>query len=283
MSDEHKQELEQLKKELELVSTERDQYKEALDECLTQNTWFGRVGLRVLKKNPYRAIVEAQVKAASLLGRLSILIAASPGVVNSIQEWREAWDEKRVSTEETANVVAAIIKRATGQNLLLGLILSFPALVAALGTMVTALGTIYLLWHQTTIFEQQTTIFEQQTTLFQQQTTAIDNQTTLIRDQNKLIIEQNQLVQEQIQQQQQISNITRRTELIAILYDRRDCRPVKIEECLHKASVRARAEAAKGFVDIARILEARPDLRKVVLNGADLTDASLEETLGYLK
>ncbi len=108
--------------------------------------------------------------------------------------------------------------------------------------------------------------------------------TTLLIVQTTIMWQQNQLVQEQFNQQ-------RRAQMLAILYDTaQDCLPTPDKPCPALASPRARAEAARGFIDVARtedasvdltavdlsrVFMADSDLSKLTLDGANFTDAHL--------
>ncbi len=72
-------------------------------------------------------------------------------------------------------------------------------------------------------------------------------QNQLIEEQNAYLREQNKNIQAQLALERARDYQARRTELIAALYDRTDCRA---RPCDHVASLRARAEAAQAFTEI---------------------------------
>lgn len=88
-----------------------------------------------------------------------------------------------------------------------------------------------------------------------------------------LLLWQNVLIQRQLAQQAQISDTARRAELLATLYNRRDCGADDPESCPLSASLRARTEAAIAFVQLERPTDSSPDLESVDLRQADLSSA----------
>jgi hypothetical protein len=87
-----------------------------------------------------------------------------------------------------------------------------------------------------------------------------------------LLLWQNFLIQEQIQLQAEVSNATRRAELISTIYDKLDCGAENPDECSPAASLRARTEAAVAFIKLEDTL---PNLSSANLSGANLSDANL--------
>jgi uncharacterized protein YjbI with pentapeptide repeats/DNA-binding CsgD family transcriptional regulator len=94
-----------------------------------------------------------------------------------------------------------------------------------------------------------------------------------------LLTQQNTLIRGQIDQQARLNDISRRAQLLATLYDRPDCGAENSEDCPLQASIRARVEAAKAFVEIERIVGNQPDLSQVDLSKGDLHGAVLTGTI----
>ncbi|MEM7345714.1 MAG: pentapeptide repeat-containing protein, partial [Chloroflexota bacterium] len=69
----------------------------------------------------------------------------------------------------------------------------------------------------------------------------------------------------------------RRTELIAIIYDRTNCGLEDVSQCPHQASTKERVEAAKAFVALEKAQERQPDLANSNLREADLSGVNLSE------
>ncbi|MCL4300572.1 MAG: pentapeptide repeat-containing protein [Anaerolineae bacterium] len=92
-----------------------------------------------------------------------------------------------------------------------------------------------------------------------------------------LLTQQNTLIRSQIEQQAQLNDINRRAQLLATLYDRTDCGAENSEDCPLQASIRARVEATKAFVEMERIMGNQPDLSWVDLREGDLRRAVLTE------
>ncbi|MEM7247432.1 MAG: pentapeptide repeat-containing protein [Acidobacteriota bacterium] len=104
-------------------------------------------------------------------------------------------------------------------------------------------------------------------------------QSDAVIEQNTHFQEQLRLQADQIRQERELTNASRRAELLATLYDRRDCRPDELpesekadwtpEKCPPRASARARAEAAVAFWQLEKSAgNDRPRLMSVDLAGA---------------
>ncbi len=152
-----------------------------------------------------------------------------------------------VPTEETANVLAAIIRRSMGFYI-----------IAILGTLGALSTTGLLIW-------------------------------------------QNTLFQRQLEQQRFQDTLTRRAQLVQILYDKTcvdevqqrknnngEVKEVTVEVCTPVSDTRSRAEAAKVFIalerdagverpDLSRSLLSNTDLQKVDFRGVNLAGADLSE------
>lgn len=92
-----------------------------------------------------------------------------------------------------------------------------------------------------------------------------------------LLLWQNILLQQQINQQAESAALARRAELVAILYEKRDCDAESINDCPPRASTRARTEAALAFIALERASDpnTQPDLSRADLSRADFTNADL--------
>lgn len=90
-----------------------------------------------------------------------------------------------------------------------------------------------------------------------------------------LLLRQNALMHRQISRQTEILDAYRRAELLATIYNRRDCDAEVITDCPLQAHARARAEAAVAFVadERTRAFNFEPDLSAADLSAGDLNGA----------
>lgn len=96
-----------------------------------------------------------------------------------------------------------------------------------------------------------------------------------------VLIWQNYLIREQNAQQAQIFNTSRRAELIATIYNRRECEAENIEDCPPLASKRARVEAAIAFIGLERAEnpDSQPNLKEIDLSHANLFLVDFEDVM----
>jgi uncharacterized protein YjbI with pentapeptide repeats len=193
----------------------------------------------------FRAIVGTQSKIAKWLANLGMRVYLGTNLIDSVYALIHAWRSKGWPPErEVANLIAALLRRW----LRIGLI-------AMLGGAVAVITVLLLLWQNFLIQEQ-------------------------IQQQSQQQEQQSRLQGEQIQQQEKISNVARRAELISTIYNKIDCgKEYPDLACPPASSVRARAEAALAFAELERVEGKNPDLSSADLSGADLNGANLSTAL----
>ncbi len=130
-----------------------------------------------------------------------------------------------------------------------------------------------LVGKQNGLIELQNNTLLGQTRLLDMQTQFAIRQTSLLDAQNVLIEEQNKALQDQLKQFEEQDYRARKAQLVATLYDTEESGPFGFPG--PKASVRARAEAAKALVEIERGRDDSADLSNADLSGANLSGANL--------
>lgn len=184
------------------------------------------------------AVVGTDLKAVSWGNRLAVLIVLGPRLASSIRRWLQATkDGPGIPDVETAEVMAAVVRRLIGNRMILIVGGMLAAIAGAVGAV--------------------------------------------------LLYQQNSLFADQLEQQAEEAQTVRRTQLLALIYDKQ---PTEFGS-LPVASLRARAEAARAFVALERMrlcgsdiavgeaCSAEVDLSDVELSRADLRGASLYEVI----
>jgi len=192
----------------------------------------------------------AQTGAARLSTQVAWYITAGPELNKALTAWLNTWvEEQRVDIEQSADVLAAIIRR-----------------IFKVGTV----GVIMALLP---------------TTLLMMQLYLMAQQNALIESQNTFFAEQNQKLERQVGAQEADVYVTRRTELVSTLNARRRCTEADPQRCAFAASDRDRNKAFTELLALERKHHAKIDLTDVTLAnleaqrpnlaGANLTEVNL--------
>lgn len=197
-----------------------------------------------------KSTLERQAQVARRTGGIFAILLFGPGLVLALRRWFEvAAPNNPVPPDETARLVAAILRRMTMAGLL-----------------AVAIPTLLMVWQNNLLGEQN----------------------NLIRLQNQYFRDQTREMQRQIDQQQEQYDLSRRSELLAIIYDANGAPASHAYALLALADIERRAAGKRKTPFRLNIrganLKAAPlsgvdlsalDLAQVDLSGAELLSARL--------
>ena len=212
------QDLEQIKKDRDALSKENKTLKTKL-------------------KNRQR-ILRLQLAGAKLMGGFGALLTIGPRLYSAIHRWIVVHQENpnRLAPEETAAVIAALIRRFTAIGLIGLIIAGVP---------------VALLFQQNRILNKQNAMFDQQNKLFDVQTEFVRQQTDLLAKQTEFIDRQNYLVE-----------ASRRSALLFELTSILDMIDAEMDAAgTESSAVFTRMANQEAGVEPAESLEERPRLR----------------------
>jgi hypothetical protein len=175
-----------------------------------------------------------------IAGGFATLVLAGPSLVNAFRKWFHIVKrEKEAPVEESADLAAAVTRRLINA----GIIGLFFASILPAGL---------LLW--------QNTLIRSQNQYFREQIGVMQKQNEYFQEQNKVILDD--------------STRARRAQLIATIYDEKDCGE---KDCPPKAHIRSRVEALLVLNEIDRGLGRKPSFAEAKLQGAFLAEAYLAD------
>lgn len=188
----------------------------------------------------YQAGAATQRKAAKLTTQVAWYILAGPELNKALTAWLRTWvDERRVDVEQSADVLAAVIRRVFK--------------VGAVGVIMTIFPTV-LLMMQLYLMSQQNALIESQNTFF---------------------AEQNQKLERQVGVQEAEVYVSRRAELVNTLNARRRCGETAPQKCDFVASEKDRNRAFAELLTLERRHHAKVDLTDVTLSHLEAPRANL--------